>query len=100
FRLEESYRKLSEFAAREAKLAAELESERQNAAEKLHLLNDAQQKLSDTFNSLSAAALGQNNQSFLDLAHSTLEKFQSGARADLDHRQQSIFEQLRPVQEA
>ncbi len=99
-RLEESYRKLGSFAAREAELSVALDNERNNAAEKLQILNEAQQKLADTFKALSAAALSQNNQSFLDLANSTLEKFQSNARADLEHRQQTIFEQMRPVQES
>ncbi|HEX8998545.1 MAG TPA: DNA recombination protein RmuC [Blastocatellia bacterium] len=99
-RLQKSYERLSLFAAREAELAVALENEKNNAAEKLQLLNDAQQRLADTFKALSANALGQNNQSFMDLATSTLERFQSSARADLDHRQQTIFEQMRPVQES
>ncbi|MGH9767278.1 MAG: DNA recombination protein RmuC, partial [Blastocatellia bacterium] len=99
-KLEESYQKLGDFAARAAELTVALDNEKNNAADKLRLLNETQQKLSDTFSALSAAALSQNNQSFLDLANVTMEKFQINARADLEHRQQTIFEQIRPVQES
>ncbi|HKX28020.1 MAG TPA: DNA recombination protein RmuC [Blastocatellia bacterium] len=99
-KLEESYRQLSGFAASEAKLAEALEREKKSAAEKLQLLNGAQQQLAETFNALSAAALNQNNQSFLDLANLTLERFQATASADLEYRQLTVFEQMRPVQES
>ncbi len=39
--------------------------------------------LTDTLKALSADALMQNNQAFLQLATATLERFQQGARADL-----------------
>lgn len=42
-KLEESFRQLSSFAASEAKLATALEYESKHAAEKLQILNDAQQ---------------------------------------------------------
>src|SRR4051812_29861876 len=43
------------------------------AAEKIALLNEAQQKLSDAFRALSADALQSNNQAFLGLADQTLK---------------------------
>ena len=74
-----------------------LESERAAAADKLALLRDAQQKLSDAFRALSADALARNNQTFLDLAKATLGQAQESARGDLEKRQQAIAELLTPV---
>ncbi|MCI0524812.1 MAG: DNA recombination protein RmuC [Acidobacteria bacterium] len=99
-KLEESYQKLADFAARAAELTVALENEKSNSAEKLQLLNETQQKLSDTIKVFSSAALRQDNQPFLDLATATLEKFQDSARVDLDYSQQSISEHLRPVRES
>ena len=79
---------------------ARLEEERRNAIEKLALLNEAQQKLSDAFKALSADALKSNNQSFLDLAKATLERFQAGAQGDLEMRQKAVAELVKPLRES
>jgi len=76
-----------------------LVEERKAAAEKLALLNEAQAKLSDAFKALSSEALKSNNAAFLDLANATLEKFQEGARTDLDKRQVAIDQLVKPVRE-
>jgi DNA recombination protein RmuC len=78
-------------------LRTTVEQERKNAQEKLALLNEAQQKLSDAFKALSSDALKTNNQSFLELAKTTLENFQQGAKADLTARQQAIDELVKPL---
>ena len=79
---------------------ARLDAERQAAAEKLALWNDAQQKLSDAFRALSADALTRNNQAFLDLAKTALGQAQESARGDLEKRQQAIVEMVTPVRYA
>ena len=63
-------------------------------------LDDARQKLGDTFKALSADALQSNNQAFLDLAKTALERTQETARGDLDLRQQAIADLVRPVRES
>lgn len=85
--------------ARAAELMTRLEDERRSAAEKLALLEQAREKLGNEFKALSAESLRHNNQSFLDLAKSTLEKFQEGAKGDLTHRQQAIDAVLKPIKE-
>jgi len=76
-----------------------LVEERKAAMEKLAILHEAQAKLSDAFKALSSEALKSNNVAFLNLAQATLEKFQEGARNDLDKRQTAIDELVKPVRE-
>jgi DNA recombination protein RmuC len=83
-----------------SQLETSLEKERRASQEKLDVLNEAQQKLSDAFKSLSSDALKSNNQSFLELAKATLEKYQEGARGDLERRSQAIGELIGPVRES
>lgn len=77
-----------------------LEHERHSAKEKINLLQDAQQKMSDNFKALSADALRNNTKSFLDLATTKLEKFQEGAQSDLKVRQHAINEMVKPIKES
>jgi len=88
---------LATLTAREAELQARVEFERRAAAEKLALLDETRQKLSDAFKALSADALSRNNQAFLDLARATLAQTQEAARGDLDLRQQAIADLVTPV---
>ncbi len=85
-------------------LLAESEAKRTEAekdvAEKVALLEDAREKLSDAFRALSAEALQQSNQAFLELAKATLDKYQEGAKGDLAVRQQAIDALVKPLNEA
>jgi DNA recombination protein RmuC len=80
-----------------ARLEAQREAELIAAAEKLALLKDAQAKLQDSFKALSSEALSKNNESFLNLAKTTLEKYQDGAKSDLEKRQEAINKTVEPV---
>ncbi len=82
------------------KTKTELKNEREATAEKLRLLEIAQRSLSDSFKAMSADALNHNNQSFLDLAKVQLEKFQESARTDLEARQKTIDEMVKPIKES
>lgn len=81
-------------------LTADLDHEKQQAAEKIALLEESQTKLTQTFRHLSAEALSANNQSFLQLAKTALERFQESAKVDLSHRQKAIGEMLLPMHQA
>lgn len=83
-----------------AELKTIIEKERKANQEKLVLLDEAQQKLSDAFKALSQEALTTNNQMFMDLAKSTLETYQERAKGDLEKRQQAITDIVRPVRES
>ena len=92
-----------EYASANTKLArteAQREAEQQAAAEKLALLEEAKAKLQDSFRALSSEALSNNNESFLNLAKATLEKYQEGAQGELEKRQQAIDKTVEPVGEA
>jgi DNA recombination protein RmuC len=90
----------SECEKRCASLETQLQEERQQATEKLAMLDDAQRKLTTTFEALSMQALQKSSQSFLDLAKAQLGQFQERASGDLAQKQQAIDELLRPIKES
>ncbi len=76
-----------------------LNEERKHFQEKISFLSDAQTKLTDVFKALSADALRNNNQMFLDVAKGSFEGFFEKAQGDLALRQSAITDVLRPVKE-
>lgn len=98
--MRDNHQRIADLRAQLAESQMALEQERKASEEKLALLKEAEAKLTETFNSISAQALQLNNQSFLALAKSTLEKFQETAKGDLEKRQQSISEIVKPVRES
>jgi DNA recombination protein RmuC len=64
-----------------------------------HMLEEAREKLSDVFQSLSAQALKSNNQAFIELARSTFETIQTQAKGDLETREQAIKGLVNPLVE-
>lgn len=86
--------------AREAQLITTIREERQQAAEKLALVDDAQKKLTDAFKALASDALNTNNESFLKLAKEKLEAFQKEAKGDLDKRQTAIDNLVKPMEKS
>lgn len=57
-------------------------------------------RLTDTFKALSADALRESNESFLNLANERLGTLQEKAHGDLQLREQKIAELVRPLQES
>lgn len=88
-----------ELAQEKTELETRLAEAQQQHADKLALLNEAQQQLTNAFKALAAEALASNNQSFLELARTALEKFQQQAQGDLHQRQQAIVSLVQPLQE-
>ncbi|KUG03464.1 dna recombination protein rmuc [hydrocarbon metagenome] len=83
-----------------AELKSRLEEEKKKTIDNLALLQDARENLLQSFQALSSEALKSNNQAFLELAHTTLEKYQQGARGELEMRQEAINHLVNPLQEA
>jgi DNA recombination protein RmuC len=82
------------------KLETTVALERKANEEKIALLGQMTDELRESFQALSAEALKSNNQAFLHLAQSTLEKFQSEAEGDLELRQQAVENMVAPIGES
>lgn len=89
-----------EYSAYISELRTRLEMEQTAHEEKLLLLAKSKEELSNGFKALSAEALKSNNQSFLELAKATLEKTQIQAVSELEKRQTSIDELVKPLKES
>src|SRR5246127_3777854 len=96
-RQQEANAKLREQAAA---LESILQYERKSSAEKLDLLDRATDELREAFQALASDALKSNNQSFLQLAKTSLEKFQSEAKGDLEARQKAVETLVAPIKES
>src|SRR5437899_11369546 len=99
-KLAESAAEISRLKEAQAELNTRLEAERTAAEEKLALLNLAKQELRNSFNALSSDALKSNNQAFLELAKTALEKFQESAQTDLGQRHKAIDSLVKPLKES
>lgn len=77
----------------------DLEHTRALADEKLKNANELREKLKTELDDLSAVLIDKNSERFLSLAKSHLEKYQEGARSDLDARQKKIGELVDPLKQ-
>jgi len=88
---------ITELKEKQAGLETVIEKERMATEEKLQLLEEAKEKLTDTFQAISATALKNSHESFLELAKATLSKYQEGAKQDLKLRQREVQQLVEPV---
>ena len=72
----------------------------QAAAEKISLLEGTDARLREAFAALSADALKRNNESFLQLARTSLGEFQRAATTDLDGRHKALEAIVQPLRES
>jgi DNA recombination protein RmuC len=78
----------------------EAESQRTNLAEQRRLLDDAQVKLREAFQSLAGEALQASSQQFMDLAKSKFDSLQKEAEGDLEQRKAAIQSMVDPLETA
>lgn len=90
----------SDLKAAVAKLEAAIAHEQKSSEEKSALLNRATEDLREAFRALSSDALKSNNQAFLELAKTSLERFQSEAKGDLKSRQDAVENLVAPISES
>lgn len=98
--IEQKEKENSQLREERTSLKTTLEEKQKAWEEKRALLNDAEEKLSNVFKALSSDALKSSNEEFLKLAKTTLEKFQEGAKSDLDKRQTAIDELVKPLKKS
>ncbi|MCC7478850.1 DNA recombination protein RmuC [bacterium] len=98
-RLQQLTRENAEYRAAIRETEMELRKEREAAAEKLKLLDEAQQKLAASFEALSRKALDSNNQSFLDLARTQLGSLHEQAKSELEKREKAVESLVKPINE-
>jgi len=98
--LAESQRESSAHRVQAARVAAELEGERKAELERKALLAQTDERLRESFAAVSADVLRTNSQSFLELAKASLGEFQKQATTDLEHRQETIGNLVKPVHES
>jgi len=87
------------FQTQLAKLHTEVEQQKKSTEEKLALLDEAKDKLSEAFKALSAEALKNNNTQFLTLANTRFETVQATATSELEKRKQAIDELVAPLKQ-
>lgn len=90
----------SAFKQEIAILSTKINEQTRQSEEKLTLLQEAKEQLSNSFKALSADALKSNNESFLSLATAKMERFHEGAKLDLTRRQEGISSLVKPLQES
>jgi len=76
-----------------------LDMEQKSAQEKIAAAENARLQLSETFNALSSQALQHNSEQFLKLAQENLKQFQINAKNDLDKKEKSIENLIKPIKE-
>jgi DNA recombination protein RmuC len=85
---------------KQAELQTVIEKERLATEEKLQLLDHARQQLADTFQAISATALKNSHESFLQLAKATFAKYQEQARGDMELRHKEVEQLVEPMRES
>ena len=74
-----------------------LHQERKSNEEKLAVLHAAREELTHTFEAISAKALKNSQESFLELAKVSFSKEQEMARQDLEKRQEAVSQIVDPI---
>lgn len=93
-------KKIRELGLAHSELTLKLELEQKNREQLNDTIKQTQEQLANTFNQLSNEALKHNNDSFLKLAEENLKRFQSESKSELDSKEKSIEQLVKPINEA
>jgi DNA recombination protein RmuC len=78
-------------------LEVQIAEERKRSVEKLATVQEAEEKLANTFKSLSGDILKSNSEEFLKKAEQTMKIVQTEAKGDLDQRKQAVESMVKPL---
>ena len=92
-----SVQKNTDLSSLISELQATLKAERAGFEEKLTFLQEIRANLAEKFESLATAALKSNNDLFLDLAKTELDKHGQKAIGELEQRKQAVDTLVRPI---
>jgi len=92
-------RRISALREENVRLGAEKDAERRLADEKAALLEETRGQMSQTFSTLSGAALKDNAEAFLRLARENLGQFQVKANSELEKKEKAIENLVLPIRE-
>lgn len=98
-RYEDAARQLRLALAEQARLETQLTHAQSDAEEKLTLLRQEQERLGQEFERLSAAALRQNRDEFLQLANERFKGSEDRAKVELDQRRTAVEALVKPLNE-
>jgi len=102
--LQEQARMLQGRLEEEQKLRAaadkDAEGQRANIAEQKRLLEEAEKKLKEAFQSLASEALQASSRQFMDLARASFDSLQKEASGDLEQRKVAIGGMVEPLEKA
>ncbi len=90
----------ADYQRRIAELETILEKERAAAEEKSAMVEEVKTRMADSFQAMAARALFDNNQSFLDLAGTTLSGYLESAKQELKTREKAVNEVVQPIADA
>jgi len=94
--LKQKEEELLKMSTRLAEMEARYETEKTAVEEKIRFLTQAREEMLSSFRSVSSEVIEGNNQMFLELARSSLERYQEGARSDLEKREKAIDNMISP----
>ena len=81
-------------------LRVRIQHEREAAAERVQLVEDARARLNDSFKALASEALASNNKQFVEFARAELAQHQVQAREELDKRATAFDSLVKPIAES
>lgn len=93
-------RQITRLREENAALKATVDVERRTTDEKMTMIENARNQLTDTFAALSSRALRNSTEEFLKLAEQNMKQFHIQAQSELDQKEKSIGVLMQPVKEA
>lgn len=91
---------ITDLKENQAKLQTIIDKERIAVKEKIEMLEDVRNNMVDAYKAISASALRENNQTFLDLAKTTLSKYMESAKSDFNMRSKEVKNIVVPIKDS